>query len=71
MNKKRYFNKENYWKVEDVLYNCVSDDYDNLSYTEFRNQLKKDRSSGLLERSGFRVDLRKNILLDVLDEMED
>ena len=70
MNEKTFFNKNNYWKVEDILYSCVSDDYDNLSYSEIRAQLKKDRSSGLLERCGFKVDLRSNYILDILEDDE-
>ena len=66
------FSKESFWKAKEILEFCVSEDYEpEMSFEEFKALLKRDRKSGLLERSGFRVDLRKNILVDVLDEMED
>ena len=66
------FSKESFWKAQNVCYECISEDYEQeMSFGEFKALLKRDRKSGLLERSGFKVDLRKNILLDVLDEMED
>lgn len=66
------FSKESFWKAQNICEECISEDYESeMSFEEFKALLKRDRKSGLLERSGFRVDLRKNILVDVLDEMED
>lgn len=66
------FSKESFWKAQNICEQCISEDYEpEMEFEEFKALLKRDRKSGLLERSGFRVDLRKNLLLDVLDEMGD
>lgn len=66
------FCKQNFWKAKNICEQCISEDYEpEMSFEEFKALLKRDRKSGLLERSGFRVDLRKNILVDVFDEMGD
>ena len=66
------FSKQSFWKAQNICEQCISEDYESeLTFEEFKALLKRDRKSGLLERCGFKVDLRKNILIDVLDEMED
>lgn len=63
------FSKKNYFKALEVANLCISDEYDiNMTYEEFRTQLKQDRESGLIDYCGFKLDLRKNILMDSLEE---
>lgn len=63
------FSKENFWKAQNICEQCISEDYEKeMTYEEFRQQLKADRDSGLLEDSMFKVDLRRNILIDLYED---
>lgn len=64
------FSKNNFWKAQEVCEMCISEDYEkeDLSFEEFKALLKAHRKDGTLERSGFRVDLRKNVLIDIMEE---
>ena len=70
MNSPIKFSKENFWKAQEVLFFCVSEEYENedMSYEEFRQLLKKHRETGVLENSMFKVDLRSNLLIDLYEE---
>lgn len=62
------FSKKGYFKALEVANMCISDEYDiNMSYEEFRQQLKEDRANGLIEYCGFKLDLRRNLLIDSLE----
>ena len=69
MNSPTKFSKNNFWKAQEVLFFCVSEEYeDEMSYEEFRQLLKKHRETGLLEDSNFKVDLRRNLLIDLYED---
>lgn len=70
MNSPIKFSKENFWKAQEVLFFCVSEEYENedMSYEEFRQLLKKHRETGVLENSMFKVDLRRNLLIDLYED---
>ena len=63
------FSKNEFWKAQNICEQCISEDYESeMTYEEFRNQLKADRESGVLENSMFKVDLRRNILIDLYED---
>ena len=63
------FSKNNFWKAQNICEECISEAYEQeMTYEEFRNQLKADRESGVLENSMFKVDLRRNILIDLYED---
>ena len=70
MNPPIKFSKDNFWRAQEVLFFCVSEEYedDEMTYEEFRELLKKHRENGVLENSMFKVDLRSNLLIDLYED---
>lgn len=62
------FCKNDFRNALEIAYFCISEKYNSeMTYNEFRTQLKEDRANGLLKVCKFKLNLRSNYLLDLCE----